>query len=605
MVKRQKINKNKESSAHKGGPGRYKHKRRTGNVSYAAPFNTQPMNRKHQSRNDKVEFLRSKGIKGQAASKLAKSGKKLSKVVSKQRKFKGSGGGGAGSNNGWRKFKVKLPEHVPQACNTPWYGYETNGKAASTTKRNKNLDENDIGTTNHILPSSYYSLPKSSISALQNEIEAFVQYIRLTPQEIAARKSVINHVTELSHNLWHQDVKIQPFGSFATLNVCTFQSDIDLALWNVVPTENVDDGFCNNDSEKEYVFGEESGVVMSENSLSRTMQALKNENPHQKGKKDRINEWKKILEEVDLANASSSPSPSPSPSKDPHTKSKKKFATKPKPDADGKQSSEKPPPFDFVIDRKGIPELGGEINEEESTSAARSNQKQEEVIVIDDSDDGDDDDSVDKMNVFHQRQHAAELGISNVKDDQVIHIDSSDDSNDSDNLAQVTRRTRSHGTNVNDTCDYSDEDEIDDSNYVNKRGPVARRTRSHNAHLFAKRDNIYSDENSCSSEASSYDGFELNISNVGQPRKTANTIGPTGNIRTKVVNALSLMGKRLRKSPFAQNLQVRRNARVPIICLTTRYGFDADVALAGHNGTDTSHYVRKLVEKFDRYVCFV
>jgi hypothetical protein len=79
----------------------------------------------------------------------------------------------------------------------------------------------------------------------------------------------------------------------------------------------------------------------------------------------------------------------------------------------------------------------------------------------------------------------------------------------------------------------------------------------------------------------------------------------SGQTRQKVVNALKRLGKRLWKESFAQNVQVRKGAKVPIVCMTTRYGFDADMALGGHNGMDTSHYVRKCVEKFESFATVV
>jgi hypothetical protein len=703
MVKRQKSKKKKEHSAHKSsgsgsasgsGSGSahrsYKNKKhnrnknRTGNASSCSPFNVQPMNKKQQSRNDKIKFLRSKGVTGKAALKLAKSGKKLAKVNSvskrssggakgKPKKDKNGGGGGS------RKFTVKLPQHIPHVCNTPWYelSLESGSDSQSDTDgdRDRDRDRDQVVENNnnngknqkqkHLLPPSYYSLPKSSLASFQKEIDAFVQYIRLTPHEIAARNSVIEKITELSHELWDEGVEIQPFGSFATLSVCTFQSDIDLALWNVVPAENVDDRSnedredeCGRDRDpmEEYVFGEKSGVVMSESSLYRTMKALKNSNPHQQRKEDRINEWKKVLEEVDLANSS------PSKEADEGTSGKARStfeagaALETELDIKKEEAKEDGAPFGFIIDRVGIREKedcdGADDDDdnvqeekkevekdskEDSKLPAKSNQSQE-IIVIDDDDSENDDENVDKMNAFHQRQHAAELGISTSKenDDKVIYIDSSSD----DENSPVSRRTRSH--DHKETKKDSHKKNQRDEARRKERTPLKSRTRSQKPSLTTMLDNIDKfDDMSSSSEGEaddefyddpepevkdrgndepqpvpehevevekdevSYDGFELNISKSKQPPKKMQTIGPTGDTRVKVVKALNRMGKSLWKASFCHSLQVRRHARVPIIVATTRYGFDADVALAGHNGTDTSHYVRTVVEKFERcvYAC--
>ena len=600
--------KKKELPARKSTPSRHKHKNRTGNVATSAPFNIMPMNRKQQSRKDKTTFLRSQGVPKHSISKMLKSGKKLKvghKVASTLKKHlpgfgraksgngnSGGGGGGFGGNKGWRKAPLKLPEHIPKACNAPWYKKHGNQKSAmSKLEFYPNDNEFDIGEQN-ILPQSYYSMPKSSLSSFQDELECFIEYIRLTPREISARNSVVQDISQLSHNLWHENVEVMPFGSFATLDVCTFQSDVDLALWNVVPVESRDV------VEKKFAFGKQSGDAKKRSSLFKTMRALKSDkkmkrkNPFQANdipvdsKKNRVNEWKQILEEVELANSfTSSPSSSALPDK--------KAAAKTNPvEASLKETktSKDPEEFMFVIDREGIQELGASCDENSASSTTKDrlqdevrkglpkkDRKQEEVIIIDDSDaiiiddsDVSDDDQVDKMKSFHQRNYDA-------------------------------------GRRKLNTSKLNDPDQ------------VANRTRSHDVDKgFAMRDAALDDQSWSSGEStydedtgngsSDDDGFELNISNHndnGISSSKNKTFGPTGNTRTKVIKALSNMGNRLRRSSFVQRIEVRRKARVPIVVITTRFGFDTDVALAGHNGADTSHYVRKLVEKFDRYVLIV
>uniref|UniRef100_A0A7S2P2B0 Poly(A) RNA polymerase mitochondrial-like central palm domain-containing protein n=1 Tax=Leptocylindrus danicus TaxID=163516 RepID=A0A7S2P2B0_9STRA len=47
----------------------------------------------------------------------------------------------------------------------------------------------------------------------------------------------MNTIQELCREQWGSDAKVQNYGSFAVGSICTFSSDIDLALWGVVPTE--------------------------------------------------------------------------------------------------------------------------------------------------------------------------------------------------------------------------------------------------------------------------------------------------------------------------------------------------------------------------------
>ena len=78
------------------------------------------------------------------------------------------------------------------------------------------------------------------------------------------------------------------------------------------------------------------------------------------------------------------------------------------------------------------------------------------------------------------------------------------------------------------------------------------------------------------------------------------SIGPTGETRRKVVAALRRLGKKLSKSDLTHTIDVRRMARVPIIAVGCRLGFDFDIAVGGHNGADTSRYAASQVKRHKR-----
>ncbi len=85
----------------------------------------------------------------------------------------------------------------------------------------------------------------------------------------------------------------------------------------------------------------------------------------------------------------------------------------------------------------------------------------------------------------------------------------------------------------------------------------------------------------------------------GPLRKKA-SFGPTGQTRTLVIAALRTLSRKLWKSDIVQSVELRRHARVPIIALNTKLGFEGDIALGGHNGTDTSHYASGQASRFQR-----
>jgi len=607
----------------------------TRGVNLSGPYNIQHHTKKQQSINDKLTHLKSLGINGKAARKMAKTGRKMNtkRAIFNKGTLGGSTGGGGGKPNTYsRKPKeVKLPSTSPTYSETPWFkpnfkthnegGIDVNtpikirgkgGKKSPSSRRNKNASQ--------VLPGSFYDISDQSITALNTELLLFAKYIRLSNKEIKARNGVVDYITDLSQTLWGEEVKVQPFGSFATLDVCTFSSDIDLALWNVVEAEEEED----DEIGVEYKF-DEGNIVMSESSLMMTMNALKRE---------RVDDWKKAFEEVDktslreeeaFADVSPVDNSSTSSSSVPHVDEGHRKATLDSTslfiidreavdveidtsDADetpsaenedkktihklaekshhpedwnhkevtlqeqkcrgkglvettssgggGSKSGQKSgqiereennadSELEFKLDKKGIEDFGGD-----DVSVQSEVKTKREVIEIDSSDD---DESIDKMDSFHRRNHASKMGrtpaFSDPRQKGVIQLSSESDSD----WAPPNQNT------IGSSRESTDNDE---------------------------------------------DAFEVNLStnkvDYAASAASRKTIGPSGESRKKVLKALALMGKRLRKAPFSRNIHVRKHARVPIICMTTRSGFDTDIALGGHNGTDTSHYVRKLVDKYGK-----
>ena len=111
---------------------------------------------------------------------------------------------------------------------------------------------------------------RQALHELTEELHAFADYVRLQPVEVQARRDLIQHLTHVVHGI-PQFVAVQqklqqqqqqrqsagggpfasaetndnnnnnhalafsPFGSFAAPAVCSFESDVDLALWGAVP----------------------------------------------------------------------------------------------------------------------------------------------------------------------------------------------------------------------------------------------------------------------------------------------------------------------------------------------------------------------------------
>jgi hypothetical protein len=95
---------------------------------------------------------------------------------------------------------------------------------------------------------------------------------------------------------------------------------------------------------------------------------------------------------------------------------------------------------------------------------------------------------------------------------------------------------------------------------------------------------------------------DMHVSFVANPPASTKAMGPSGAVRAEVVNVLSNLGSILRRRQFTQSVQVIRKARVPIVKFQTKMGFEGDVAMGGHSGTDTSQFAMTQVQRFQRYV---
>jgi len=84
----------------------------------------------------------------------------------------------------------------------------------------------------------------------------------------------------------------------------------------------------------------------------------------------------------------------------------------------------------------------------------------------------------------------------------------------------------------------------------------------------------------------------------------APSFGPTGETRKHVLNALQKLSNGLRKQRVISNMEVRRHAKVPIIAMETHLGFEGDVAIGGHIGSDTSLFAVTQVQRYQRCVRF-
>jgi hypothetical protein len=111
------------------------------------------------------------------------------------------------------------------------------------------------------------------------------------------------------------------------------------------------------------------------------------------------------------------------------------------------------------------------------------------------------------------------------------------------------------------------------------------------------------DDDENSESAASLSDMHVSFVTDKPPVTTLSTPdGPQGRKREEVIRALASLSNKLRKSKLTTRVQLIKRARVPIIKVETRLGFEADIAVGGHNGADTSLYAATQVQKYSRQV---
>lgn len=149
------------------------------------------------------------------------------------------------------RFQLKLPSNTEWSyCDVPWYGENNphimladNGCCyLNNQKKHSNDKDSSAKFGSPSLPTQEFS--PGALQQLSDELKAFAKYVSLTEMELETRHDLIQLLTDLAGKCYSSDknIEFQCFGSFATPEICTFGSDVDLALWGIVPVEkNMED----------------------------------------------------------------------------------------------------------------------------------------------------------------------------------------------------------------------------------------------------------------------------------------------------------------------------------------------------------------------------
>jgi len=460
-----------------------------------------------------------------------------------------------GKKKGKKLFIAKFPVIGTGTKAVPWFkGKQTRGKEEE--KKNRRGGEKQQEQRIKIM--NALSVNASAMQYLDQELEGFATYVRLSQTEKQAREYLVSKIQESCKNLFGvEDSHCQVFGSFAAQSVCIFESDIDLAIWGVVEPDDED---------------EDRDYICQHSNVKRNVSILEEEKIHPNRKKqERVIEWKALIDNV--------------------TKDVRQDVQVEADDLENerKNSADDSEDIDsstFVIDRTGETiDISPGCNVGCAADNLPTNAQKNDIH--DGSDDDDDygnnndldtecdstnDDNADKLENFWSRSsHRNPINVADgVNQNNLV------------TLPDIDRSVKNYETNVDDKSSDDEEE------YVPKRRP-----RGHSLISL-------SSSTTCSVEAKlDESGMEVSfVIEANNKHEGKKKIGPSGRTRTLVINSLYKLTRPLRQ--HAKQMNVRRKARVPIINIVTHFGFECDIAIGGHNGTDTSSYASNQMARFKR-----
>jgi hypothetical protein len=234
-----------------------------------------------------------------------------------------------------------------------------------------------------------------ALQRLSDELLALAHYVRLTSAECAARDALLEHMHHVACKVFGndpaihvQDLELEVFGSYACRQVCSFRSDIDVALYGAVfSKESTVRRKDQKDRRKKQK--EQEAKEVSSNSATTTTPAVPAEKVVAKAQK--VGKWLAAMAAVDEQNMIT-----PDDSEVAHSSddaAQKKTAVQPS------QGEDEMPLF--VLDRTGIPQ--GEEDGKTVDTAITVTESEVSTVAKDDEDyplEGDvlsDDDTADKL----------------------------------------------------------------------------------------------------------------------------------------------------------------------------------------------------------------
>lgn len=368
---------------------------------------------------------------------------------------------------------------------------------------------------------------------LNDELIKFANFVRLSESEKRARDYLIEQIKTTCKATFGVDASdCQVFGSFSAQSVCIFESDVDMAIWGVVPCAGSDD------------------EINDERKTQPSLASNRSKHPNRK-RQERVAKWKEVIDDF----------------------------IKNEDDGDKDETpvrSVKCRIFDSFDKMNGKQNNLG-VNDEAFDADSH-------LFVVDRTGEGRDD----TARVILDTELSCPINDSSTNADQFYIKFNEDISDDS----ILNYRSDSSNDTADELENYNHKSSQETSEKIGFR-------RQHGKSLVS-----LSSSTTCSVEANLDDSnIEVSfvVSKIDKDNEKRN--GPTGRARTLVVNSLYRLTRPLRQ--HATQMSVRKKARVPIMNFVSHFGFECDIAIGGHNGTDTRSYAATQSARFKSFPCVV
>jgi len=488
--------------------------------------------------------------------------------------------------------------------------------AKQRTKIGKN-NNNAAKTTPYNKTSEFYQ-------HLDKELHSFNEYVKLTSVEISMRNHYIYNILSKScRELFgpmrlkklpqnaakaafdvEKEIRVTPYGSFATQDVCTYLSDVDVVIWGALNPVEVERASYKKKGIEQQTQNSGIDQTKAATSLEKWRQVLLDGDDIAAAANVKIKDETNTVIDID----------------DPTIKKIVNGVNDVKVDAIPARKQSKDGLF--FIDLTGdshenkSSDVADAVTSSDATSATTASTRMLSVDYSDDDNIVVDDDC---ENRSYQPQND-----ENVKNGTTVaHRNSS-----ADQTKDTKRTTKATETNPNSYTtttaasttnkpfrSYSDVDEALGEWYNQQQQSKEEYQKSTAAHVkalgvdtgvmqvgFSHTQSVAPMRPKSPSSTSTNTPITITTpTNNNNNHTTPQIFGPTGKLKKLVVKALYPIGRLLTRAKFTTSMEVRRHAKVPIINVQTMLGVEIDIGIGGHNGVDTSAYARRLVKLYKSF----